>query len=389
MENQEKIRGQEIRSILFLMILFLPLSSIANYFNDRPQFTLLYSIASIFTVILFFNLKKINNNNKVAKYMLLLLFTIFFSFLFLGNQNSFDIFWVLVLPLVTIMIESYKNTKKWLIGFIVLLLISLIISYTKLVNYDSFAIWSLLWAGIFVSYMSFHYKKSQNILENEIYDYQKNLEKKVDIATKEIQILNNDLEETQKEIIQRLGTLGEFRSNETGAHVIRVGLYSKKLALLYGLSEELSEQINLTAPLHDIGKVGIEDSILNKPAKLTQEEYETMKKHASIGELILSNSNKPLIQMACEIASGHHEKYDGSGYPKGLKGEFIPLSARIVAIADVFDALYSKRVYKKSWSKEDIKDYFMENKAVHFDPELVTLFLDNFDEFVNIYDKNK
>jgi len=389
LENQEKIRGQEIRSILFLMILFLPLSSIANYFNDRPQFTLLYSIASIFTVILFFNLKKINNNNKVAKYMLLLLFTIFFSFLFLGNQNSFDIFWVLVLPLVTIMIESYKNTKKWLIGFIVLLLISLIISYTKLVNYDSFAIWSLLWAGIFVSYMSFHYKKSQNILENEIYDYQKNLEKKVDIATKEIQILNNDLEETQKEIIQRLGTLGEFRSNETGAHVIRVGLYSKKLALLYGLSEELSEQINLTAPLHDIGKVGIEDSILNKPAKLTQEEYETMKKHASIGELILSNSNKPLIQMACEIASGHHEKYDGSGYPKGLKGEFIPLSARIVAIADVFDALYSKRVYKKSWSKEDIKDYFMENKAVHFDPELVTLFLDNFDEFVNIYDKNK
>ncbi len=389
MENQEKIRGQEIRSILFLMILFLPLSSIANYFNDRPQFTLLYSIASIFTVILFFNLKKINNNNKVAKYMLLILFTIFFSFLFLGNQNSFDIFWVLVLPLVTIMIESYKNTKKWLIGFIVLLLISLIISYTKLVNYDSFAIWSLLWAGIFVSYMSFHYKKSQNILENEIYDYQKNLEKKVDIATKEIQILNNDLEETQKEIIQRLGTLGEFRSNETGAHVIRVGLYSKKLALLYGLSEELSEQINLTAPLHDIGKVGIEDSILNKPAKLTQEEYETMKKHASIGELILSNSNKPLIQMACEIASGHHEKYDGSGYPKGLKGEFIPLSARIVAIADVFDALYSKRVYKKSWSKEDIKDYFMENKAVHFDPELVTLFLDNFDEFVNIYDKNK
>jgi len=371
------------------MILFLPLSSIANYFNDRPQFTLLYSIASIFTVILFFNLKKINNNNKVAKYMLLLLFTIFFSFLFLGNQNSFDIFWVLVLPLVTIMIESYKNTKKWLIGFIVLLLISLIISYTKLVNYDSFAIWSLLWAGIFVSYMSFHYKKSQNILENEIYDYQKNLEKKVDIATKEIQILNNDLEETQKEIIQRLGTLGEFRSNETGAHVIRVGLYSKKLALLYGLSEELSEQINLTAPLHDIGKVGIEDSILNKPAKLTQEEYETMKKHTSIGELILSNSNKPLIQMACEIASGHHEKYDGSGYPKGLKGEFIPLSARIVAIADVFDALYSKRVYKKSWSKEDIKDYFIENKAVHFDPELVTLFLDNFDEFVNIYDKNK
>lgn len=293
--------------------------------------------------------------------------------------------------MLSVMIDKYKNIKKWLILFLSLLFLSLILTYSNLemINYDSFALWSLLWAGIFMSYMSYDYKRTQSILRKEILKYQNNLEIKVAKATKEILDLNKDLEETQKEIIQRLGTLGEFRSNETGTHVVRVGLYSKKLALLYGFDEERAEQLNITAPLHDIGKVGIEDSILNKPGKLTDEEFTIMKAHSKIGESILANSDKPLIKMAYEIAGSHHEKFDGSGYPRGLKADEIPITARIVAIADVFDALCSKRVYKEAWTQKAIKDFFKENSGTHFDPELISLFLDNIDGFLEINSQNQ
>ena len=391
MKNEFVIRTKQISNILYLMLIFLPLSSIANYYNERIEFTYLYLISAIITIYIFVEHKKNKNIDKIAKYILSLLYIIFFSFLFLGEQLTFDIFWVLVLPMVAVMIDKYKNIKKWLLLFLFLLFLSLGLSYTnfEIINYDSFALWSLVWAGIFMSYMSYDYKKTQNTLRKEIEKYQNNLKEKVKKATKEILDLNQDLEETQKEIIQRLGTLGEYRSNETGAHVVRVGLYSKKLALLYGVEEEIAEQLNLTAPLHDIGKVGIEDSILNKPGKLTDEEFIIMKAHSKIGESILAKSNKPLIQMAYEIAGGHHEKYDGSGYPRGLKAKQIPLSARIVAIADVFDALCSKRVYKSAWSIKEIKEFFRENSGTHFDPELTSLFLENIDDFFQINKQNQ
>lgn len=390
MKNNFAIRKRQVESILYLMITFLPLSSIANYFHNRIEFTYLYTISSIITLYIFYKYKKKKQISKIAKQILILLYIIFFSFLILGDQRSFDIFWVLTLPLIVVTIENYKNLKKWLYLFLFLLILSLVLSYLDLeiISYDSFALWSLLWAGIFISYMSYDYKRNQNDLKKQIKEYQNNLEKKVEKATEKILDLNTDLEETQKEIIQRLGTLGEYRSNETGAHVYRVGLYSKKLALLAGLDEHTAEQLNLTAPLHDIGKVGIEDSILNKAGKLTNQEFTIMKAHSKIGAAILSNSKKPLIQMACEIAGGHHEKWDGSGYPRGLKKEEIPLSARIVAIADVFDALFSKRVYKEKWNLTEIENFFKENSSFHFDPKLCDLFLQNIDQFRNIYNEN-
>ena len=391
MNSEPKVREKQTLNILYLMLIFLPLSSLANYLNNRVEFTYLYLISTLLTIYIFYGYKKKNRNNKTSAYILSLLYTIFFSFLFLGEQNTFDIFWVLVLPMLSVMIDKYKNIKKWLILFLSLLFLSLLLTYSNLemINYDSFALWSLLWAGIFMSYMSYDYKRTQNILRKEILKYQNNLEVKVAKATKEILDLNKDLEETQKEIIQRLGTLGEFRSNETGTHVVRVGLYSKKLALLYGFDEERAEQLNITAPLHDIGKVGIEDSILNKPGKLTDEEFTIMKAHSKIGESILANSDKPLIKMAYEIAGSHHEKFDGSGYPRGLKADEIPITARIVAIADVFDALCSKRVYKEAWTQKAIKDFFKENSGTHFDPELISLFLDNIDGFLEINSQNQ
>lgn len=387
---KEDLKKNITLNISYLMIVFLLLSSLANYYNDRFSFSILYLVVFCFTGVFLAIYKKDKKIDKLLKSLFMLLFLLFFMFFFIGDQSTFDVFWILIIPFLSIMVMPYETLKKYLIFFNLLLSFMIVISYIypHIINFNQFALMSLFWASIFTSYISLYYKKIEKKLQQEIEKYQQNLEAKVQKATKDIVVLNQDLEETQKEILQRLGSLGEYRSNETATHVVRVGLYAKKLALLYGLDNEEAELLNLTAPLHDIGKVGIADSILNKPAKLTQDEFTIMKEHVTIGESILSGSTKPMIQKACEVAGTHHEKYDGSGYPKGLKADEIPLSGRIVAIVDVFDALFSKRVYKRSWSIEEIILYYQEQKGKHFDPKLVELFLDNIDTFIKIYKDN-
>ena len=199
--------------------------------------------------------------------------------------------------------------------------------------------------------------------------------------------LHKEIEDTQKEIIYKMGEVGESRSSETGNHVKRVAEYSKSLALLYGLSEKESNILLMASPMHDIGKVGIPDSILKKPRKLNHEEFEIMKTHAQIGYNILSGSKRKILQAAAVVSKEHHEKWDGSGYPLGLKKEEIHIYGRITAIADVFDALGSERVYKKAWKDEDIFALFMDQKGKHFDPKLIDLFMDNIDIFLKKRDK--
>lgn len=196
--------------------------------------------------------------------------------------------------------------------------------------------------------------------------------------------LTSELETTQKEILITLGEITETRSKETSNHVRRVAEYSRLLALKYGLSIEEAELIKIASPLHDVGKIGIPDSILNKPGKLTEEEFEIIKTHTNIGYQMLKHSSRRVMEAGALIALTHHEKFDGSGYPKGLKGEEIPLYGRITAIADVFDALSTDRIYKKAWEMEKIIKYFKEEKGKHFDPILVDLLLENFSEFVTI-----
>jgi len=199
--------------------------------------------------------------------------------------------------------------------------------------------------------------------------------------------LNDEIEETQREIIYAMGEIGETRSKETGNHVKRVALYSYELAILYGLSKEESSKIQMASPMHDIGKVGIPDAILNAPRKLTFEEFEIMKTHASLGYNMLKNSNKSILQAAAIVANEHHEKFDGSGYPNGKKAQDIHIYGRITAVADVFDALGSDRVYKKAWKLEEILELFEKESGKHFDPKLVKLFMDNLDIFLNIRDR--
>ncbi|SOC08793.1 HD domain-containing protein [Ureibacillus xyleni] len=201
--------------------------------------------------------------------------------------------------------------------------------------------------------------------------------------------LVEEIDHTQREIIYTLGEIGEMRSKETGNHVKRVAEFSKLLALKYGLSEEESEIIQLASPMHDIGKVGISDAIMNKPDKLTKEEYEIMKCHAQIGYDMLKHSERPILKAAAIIAHQHHEKYNGTGYPRGLKQKEIHLYGRITAIVDVFDALISDRVYKKGWKMEKIIKYFQDQRGIHFDPELTDIFLLNIQEFIKINDEIK
>jgi len=193
-----------------------------------------------------------------------------------------------------------------------------------------------------------------------------------------------DIKETSKELVYNLANAVEARSRETGAHVQRVSLICEKLALLYGLNEYEAGMIKHASPLHDVGKVAVPDSILHKPGKLNAEEWEVMKKHVDYGVEILSRSKRRLIVMAKEIAAYHHEKWDGSGYPNGLRGEDIPISGRIAAIADVFDALGAKRSYKEPWSDEDIRAEILKQKGAHFQPQLVDLLIDHWEEFIEI-----
>ncbi|MFT5835793.1 MAG: putative two-component system response regulator [Sulfurimonas sp.] len=205
----------------------------------------------------------------------------------------------------------------------------------------------------------------------------------------EVMELNDAIEETQREVIYAMGEIGETRSKETGNHVKRVALYSKELALLYGLSYEEAERLQMASPMHDIGKVGIPDAILNAPRKLTVDEFEIMKTHASLGYNMLKNSNKPILQAAAIVANEHHEKFDGSGYPNATVGEDIHIYGRITAVADVFDALGSDRVYKKAWILDDIMELFNKESGKHFDPKIINIFKDNLDKFLVIRDKFK
>ncbi|TDO98846.1 HD domain-containing phosphohydrolase [Marinomonas balearica] len=184
------------------------------------------------------------------------------------------------------------------------------------------------------------------------------------------------LEQLVKSSITMLGEAGHYNDSDTGVHIWRMAVYSGALARASGWSEERIRLLELAATMHDTGKIGIPDGILKAPRKLTDEEWVTMKKHSQIGHDILKKGDNPVFAMAAEIALGHHEKWDGSGYPQGLKGGEIPESARIVAIADVFDALTMERPYKEAWTIEQALEVIERDSGSHFDPRFVNLFFE-------------
>lgn len=199
--------------------------------------------------------------------------------------------------------------------------------------------------------------------------------------------LNQKIESTQKEIIFTLGEVLESRSKETGHHVRRVAAYAYYLAIAAGLAENEAQLIRLACPMHDVGKIGINDAILTKPGPLTRDELTEMRKHTTIGYEILRYGGSGLLQMAATIARSHHERWDGLGYPDGLIGDAIPISGRITSIADVFDALSHQRVYKKAWDVEEAFQYIAENSGTLFDPHLSEKFLTIREQVMGIFEK--
>jgi putative two-component system response regulator len=185
----------------------------------------------------------------------------------------------------------------------------------------------------------------------------------------------DELRATRLELVQRLGLAAEYKDNETGLHVIRMSHYTRLLGEAAGLDDDTVEDLFVAAPMHDIGKIGIPDSILQKPGRLAAEEWKVMQNHPAIGADIIGPHQSGMLAVAHDVALCHHEKWDGSGYPHQLQGEAIPLAGRIVAVADVFDALTSRRPYKPAWTLDDSLAYLRSQRGLHFQPELVDLFL--------------
>lgn len=216
-------------------------------------------------------------------------------------------------------------------------------------------------------------KKAQALLANETF-----------LLEEEIQDTTKTLKANEQEALQMLGMSAEYKDHKTGGHTLRMAHYCKVLAKAAGLSEKIQDVVFHASQFHDLGKVGISDEILLKPSKLDEDEFEIMKTHARIGYDILKYSQSQYLKAGAVISYSHHEKFDGSGYPIGLSGETIPMPGRIVAVADVFDALTSARPYKKAWSIEDACQFLIEEKGKHFDPNLVDLFIENLDEMKSI-----
>lgn len=226
-----------------------------------------------------------------------------------------------------------------------------------------------------------------NLLTN--YQNRTLLESKAKLLESEVEKATKNLIDREHETLRVLGKTAEYKDPETASHVSRVAHYSKLLAKEYGLSQKEQELVFYASPFHDLGKVGIEDKILLKPGKLDEDEFTIMKTHATIGYEILKDSKSDYLQAGATIALSHHEKFDGTGYPKGLKADEIHIFGRIVAVADVFDALTSHRPYKKAWSFDEALNFLKKESNKHFDPKVVELFIKKMDEVTDIYNSFK
>jgi putative two-component system response regulator len=225
----------------------------------------------------------------------------------------------------------------------------------------------------------------KNLLD--VHQYQRFLGAQNRLLQGQVHESRQELHDTRMQIIQRLGRAAEFRDNETGLHIIRMSRYSQLLGRLAGLDEAEADLLLHASPMHDIGKIGIPDRVLLKPGKLNADEWILMKTHARIGADLLDGHPAPLLRLARDIALTHHEKWDGSGYPAGLAGKDIPLIGRIVAVADVFDALTSARPYKPAWPVDQAIASMQEQRGRHFDADLVDLFVANLDVMLDIRDR--
>ncbi|MCP4187764.1 MAG: response regulator [Gammaproteobacteria bacterium] len=222
----------------------------------------------------------------------------------------------------------------------------------------------------------------RNLLK--LHEQQSIIQDRADWLARQVDVATQQIVSRERETLLRLAKAGEYRDEDTGYHVVRMAKYSRQIAEALGLSDKECDEIEYAAPMHDIGKIGIPDKVLLKPGKFEANEWQAMQQHTQIGHAILSNSQSKYMQSGSIIALNHHERFDGTGYPNGLSGKDIPLVARIVAVADVYDALISKRPYKQPWSSKDAQDYLAKHAGTQFDSVCIEAFFERLDNIQGI-----
>ncbi len=380
-----------LRLVIILSLVYSTLLALLDFFQLTPHIEYRLELMSIYAVcnaiLLYFSLKSKNYGKDdvvMVNTVLILALIVFTTTMVIYPLNEIRIMWYFF----TIMIAYYVGGKKT--GHIVAISsIIILFSINSIFNLelDATTKANIVIGILFISQMSNYFVNILDQNEKELYDYQNNLEDMIEAGLKEIADLNEEITDTQKEVVFTMGAIGESRSKETGNHVKRVAEYSKVLALAYGMDEDEAELLRTASPMHDIGKVAIPDSILKKPARLTKEEFDVMKTHTTLGHEMLKHSNRPILHTASIVSYEHHERWDGKGYPQGLKTDETHIYGRITAIADVFDALGSTRVYKPAWDDEKIFSLFKEERGHQFDPKIVDLFFENKEQLIAIRDK--
>ena len=381
--------GQWFVRFLYLNLALLFASSIANLLIERPLFSMVHGLMFVAVLLLVLATRHRDWAGPKRVYLALLM-PYLISFAYLGEQESFDILWMLLFPpIAAFLVLRPASLVRWDAVFLALVLGVYTLHWSRIapLDYSDLALGGQFTALLFLAIISWFmqgYKARFNQLQQ---NFQSELERSVENGLAQIGALNEELESTQGTLVRLMGELCEARSKETGDHVGRVAAYARHLARLAGLREEHVTTIHRAAPLHDVGKIAIPDRILNKPGRLTDEEFREMQAHTSLGHGILKASGRPLLQAAATIAHEHHERWDGNGYPRGLAGEAISIEGRLVAIADVFDALSFARAYKPAWEDTRIRDLFAAERGRHFDPTLTDLFLGNYAAFVALRDR--
>lgn len=380
--------GRHFQRFLLVSAALLIVSLLANLIIDRPTFSLIHALM-LGAVGLSAWIARHWGWRVAKRWFLGALMPYLLSFAFVGQHQSFDILWMLLFPpIAAFLVERPRSLILWDAAFLALVTLTYTLHWTRIVplEYSDIALGSQLTALFFLAVISWFMQGYKARLADMQQAFQAQLERQVDDGLLRIGGLNRELESTQTDLVRLLGELCEARSEETGNHVARVAAYARHLAQLAGLPDEHVTAIHQAAPLHDVGKIAIPDRILNKPGRLTDEEFREMQSHTHLGHGILKTSERPLLLAAATIAHEHHERWDGNGYPRGLSGEAISIEGRLVAIADVFDALSFERAYKPAWEDERIRELFAAERGRHFDPTLTDLFLGNYDAFIRLRD---
>ncbi len=381
--------NRHFRRFLLVNAGLLLISLLANLILERPVFSLVHALM-LAAVATSWGVAGGWGWRVATRWYLAALMPYLISFAFIGQIESFDILWMLLFPpIAAFLVERPRSLILWDATFLALVAGVYTLHWIRLypLMFTDLALGAQLTALFFLAVISWFMQGYKAQLADVQRAFRQQLEHQVDDGLQRIRGLNRELESTQTDLVRLLGELCEARSKETGNHVARVAAYARHLATLAGLPEHHVTSIHQAAPLHDVGKIAIPDQILNKPGRLTDAEFREMQAHTHLGYGILSASGRPLLQAAATIAHEHHERWDGNGYPRGLSGQGISIEGRLVAIADVFDALSFERAYKPAWADERIRDLFITERGRQFDPDLTDLFLGHYADFVALRDR--